>query len=116
MRGLLGLRAKSATRPLPRFRSCSIDITVYRRAVTEQLDTLTAAEAEGDRGVGATLGAFESCVVGGPQLNYFFLVSDKIRGVVNLKAYRAFAAQNRPDGRNACLTIAFSPAPQKAES
>jgi hypothetical protein len=55
-------------------------------------------------------------VVGGPQLNYFFLVSDKIRGVVNLKAYRAFAAQNRPDGRNACLTIAFSPAPQKAES
>jgi hypothetical protein len=39
-------------RPLPPFRSCSIDITAYRQAVIEQLDTLTGAEAEGDRGVG----------------------------------------------------------------
>jgi len=53
---------------------------------------------------------------GGPQLNSFFPVSDKIQGVVNLKAYQEFAVQNRPDGRNACPTIVFSPAPQKAES
>ena len=52
----------------------------------------------------------------GPHLNYFFPVSDKIQGAVNLKAYWEFAARNRPDGRNACLTIAFSPAPQKAEN
>jgi hypothetical protein len=63
---LLALRAESATRPPPRFRSCSIAITAYRRAVTEQLDTLNAAETEGDRGLGAALGAFESCVVGRP--------------------------------------------------
>jgi hypothetical protein len=33
-------------RPLPRFRSCSIDITAYRLAVTEQLDALTATEGK----------------------------------------------------------------------
>jgi hypothetical protein len=60
-----------------------------------------------DRGLGATLGPFESRVAGvGPQLNYFFPVTDKIQGVVNVKAYREFAAQNRPDGWNAWLTIA----------
>jgi hypothetical protein len=49
----------------------------------------------------------------GPQLNYFFPVTDKIQGVVNVKAYWEFAAQNRPDGWNAWLTIASSPAPSK---
>jgi hypothetical protein len=75
-------------------------------------------QVTGDRGLGATLGPFESRVAGvGPQLNYFFPVSDKIQGVVNVKAYREFAAQNRPEGWNAWLTIAFSPAsPKKAES
>jgi hypothetical protein len=52
----------------------------------------------------------------GSQLNDFFAVSDKIQGVINLKAYWEFGAQNRPDGWNAWLTIAFSPEPQKAES
>ena len=67
-----------------------------------------------DRGLGATLGPFESRVAGvGPQLNYFFPVTDKIQGVVNVKAYWEFAAQNRPDGWNAWLTIASSPAPSK---
>ena len=49
----------------------------------------------------------------GPQLNYFFPVSDKIQGYVNVKAYREFAAENRPEGWNVWLTIAFSPAPPK---
>jgi hypothetical protein len=67
-----------------------------------------------DRGLGATLGPFESQVAGvGPQLNYFFPATDKIQGVVNVKAYREFAAQNRPDGWTAWLTLAFSPAPPK---
>ena len=49
----------------------------------------------------------------GPQLSYFFPVTDKIQGVANVKAYWEFAAQNRPDGWNAWLTIASSPAPSK---
>jgi hypothetical protein len=49
----------------------------------------------------------------GPQLNYFFPVTDKIQDVVTVKAYWEFAAQNRPDGWNAWLTIASSPAPSK---
>src|SRR5713226_10300322 len=46
-RRLHGLRVESATRPRPRFRSCSIDITAYRLAVTEQLDVLAAAKGNG---------------------------------------------------------------------
>ena len=48
------------------FSKLSIAITAYRRAVTEPLDALTAAEAEDDRELSATLGAFEACVVGRP--------------------------------------------------
>src|ERR1700733_12366658 len=55
MSRLHGSRVESATRPPPRFRSCSIDITAYRRAVTEQPNTLTEAEAEDDRALSATL-------------------------------------------------------------
>jgi hypothetical protein len=67
-----------------------------------------------DHGAGAQFGAFESRVAGiGPQFNYFFPVSDKIQGYINVKAYREFAAQNRPEGWNAWLTIAFTPAPEK---
>ena len=71
-------------------------------------------QVTGDRGAGATLGPFRSRVAGiGPQLNYFFPVGDKIQGVINVKAYREFAAENRPQGWNAWLTLAFSPAPTK---
>jgi hypothetical protein len=49
-----GSRVEWATRPLPRFRSCSIDITACLRAVTEQR-TPTAAEAEDDE-AGPALG------------------------------------------------------------
>ena len=68
----------------------------------------------GDHGAGTWLGGFESRVAGiGPQFNYFFPVSDKIAGYMNVKAYREFAAENRPEGWNVWLTIAFSPAPPK---
>jgi hypothetical protein len=71
-------------------------------------------QVTGDRGLGATLGPFESRVAGvGPQLNYFFPVTDKIQGVANVKAYWEFAAQNRAEGWNVWLTLAFSPAPPK---
>ena len=71
-------------------------------------------QVTGDRGLGSTLGPFESRVVGvGPQLNYFFPVTDKIQGVANVKAYWEFAAQNRAEGWNVWLTLAFSPAPPK---
>jgi hypothetical protein len=68
----------------------------------------------GDHGAGARLGGFETRVAGiGPQLNYFFPVGDKIQGYANVKAYREFAAENRPEGWNVWLTIGFSPAPAK---
>jgi hypothetical protein len=71
-------------------------------------------QVTGDRGAAARLGGFESRVAGiGPQLNFFFPVSDKIQGYANVKAYREFAAENRPEGWNVWLTIAFSPAPTK---
>jgi hypothetical protein len=71
-------------------------------------------QVTGDHGAGAQLGGFETRVAGvGPQLNYFFPVSDKIQGYVNVKAHREFAAKNRPEGWNVWLTIAFSPAPPK---
>ena len=70
-----------------------------------------------DHGAGAQFGAFKSRVAGiGPQINFFFPVSSKIQGYANAKVYKEFAAQNRPEGWNAWLTIAFSPAPEKTEA
>lgn len=67
-----------------------------------------------DHGAGARLGGFRSRVAGaGPQLNYFFPLGEKIQAVASVKAYKEFAAQNRPDGWNAWLTIAFSFVPPK---
>jgi hypothetical protein len=68
-------------------------------------------QISGDSGTGAKLGSFESQVAGvGPQIGYFFPVNADIAGFINVKAYREFAAQNRPDGWNAWVTLAFSPA------
>ena len=92
------------------------------RFLTKQLDVglvgYVFQQVTGDSGAGAKLGSFETRVAGiGPQVNYFFPVSDQIQGFANVKVYREFAAQNRPEGWNAWLTIAFSPAPpKKAES
>jgi hypothetical protein len=68
----------------------------------------------GDSGAGATLGPFKSRVAGiGPQIGYLFPINDSYSGYLNAKVYREFAAQNRPQGWNAWLTLAFSPAPPK---
>lgn len=65
---------------------------------------LTADSGSGDR-----VGAFESRVAGiGPQVGYFF-PAGKLQGYVNLKGYYEFAAENRPEGWNVWLSVAFSP-------
>lgn len=66
-----------------------------------------------DSGPGATLGAFESRVAGiGPQIGFTFPVGD-MQGFINLKGYKEFAAEHRPEGWNAWVTFAISP---KAET
>ena len=68
----------------------------------------------GDSGAGATLGDFKSRVAGiGPQIGFIFPVSDAVGGYLNIKAYKEFAAENRAEGWNAWVTLAFSPAPPK---
>ncbi len=63
-----------------------------------------------DSGSGDRLGCFQSQVIGiGPQLTFLFPVGN-LQGYLNLKAYKEFDAQNRPDGWNAWLTFAISPA------
>jgi hypothetical protein len=50
-------------------------------------------------------------VVGiGPQVGYIFPISKEWQGYINVKGYKEFAAADRPDGWNAWLTIAISPA------
>jgi hypothetical protein len=68
-----------------------------------------------DTGAGATLGGFRSRIAGiGPQIGYLFPVGG-MQGYVNLKGYRDFAAENRPEGWSAWLTFAVSPsAPETA--
>ena len=64
-----------------------------------------------DSGLDNRLGCFEGRVAGiGPQIGYVFPISKEWQGYLNLKGYGEFAAQNRPDGWNAWLTFAISPA------
>ena len=63
-----------------------------------------------DSGSGDRVGCFQSQVVGvGPQIGYLFPVGN-MQGYLNFKAYKEFAAENRPDGWNAWLTFSISPA------
>ena len=65
----------------------------------------------GDSGAGATLGDFKSRVLGvGPQIGFVFPVGD-MQGYLNLKVYKEFAAEHRPEGWNSWLTFAISQAP-----
>jgi hypothetical protein len=67
-------------------------------------------QVTGDSGSGARLGDFKSRVFGiGPQLSYIFPISEA-QGVLNLKGYKEFAAENRPEGWNVWLTFQISPA------
>jgi hypothetical protein len=63
-----------------------------------------------DSGQAQILGDNKSSVIGiGPQVGYIFPVGD-MQGYLNLKAYWEFDAHRRPDGWNAWLTFAISPA------
>jgi hypothetical protein len=65
----------------------------------------------------AALGGFRARVAGvGPQIGYSFPLGDK-QGYINLKGYKEFAAENRPEGYNVWLTFAISnAAPEPAAS
>ena len=66
-----------------------------------------------DSGSGDRVGCFQSQVVGlGPQLGFVIPLSTTTQGYLNVKGYKEFAAQNRPDGWNTWVTFVISPAEQ----
>lgn len=70
-------------------------------------------QVTGDSGAGATLGDFKSRVFGvGPQIGFIFPVGE-MQGYLNLKGYKEFEAENRPEGWSFWLTFAVSPEPPK---
>jgi hypothetical protein len=63
-----------------------------------------------DGGAALILGENKSQVAGaGPQIGYLFPIGN-LQGYLGLKAYWEFAADRRPQGVNAWLTLAISPA------
>jgi len=68
-----------------------------------------------DSGSGDLVGCFQSQVFGiGPQLT-FLLPIGAWQGCLNLKTYKEFDAENRPDGWNAWITFSISPAAPSAK-
>ena len=64
-----------------------------------------------DSGAGDRVGCFESRVFGiGPQLGYIFPIGTTHQGYLNVKGYKEFEAENRPEGWNVWLTLAIAPA------
>jgi hypothetical protein len=73
-------------------------------------------QVTGDSGSGATLGPFESRVLGiGPQVGFLFPVGS-MQGYLNLKVYKEFAAEHRPEGWNTWVTFVISPEPPKPQA
>jgi hypothetical protein len=69
-----------------------------------------------DQGAPLILGDNKSRVAGvGPQIGYIFPIGDK-QGYLNLKGYKEFAAENRPEGYNIWLTFAISNAASEPAS
>ena len=67
-------------------------------------------QVTGDSGSGDRVGAFESRVFGlGPQMGYIVPMGDH-QGYINVKGYKEFGGQNRPDGWNVWLTFVITPA------
>lgn len=67
-----------------------------------------------DFGAPAALGGFRSRVAGvGPQIGFIFPVGD-MQGYLNIKGYKEFAAQNRPEGFNTWVTFAISPEAERS--
>jgi len=70
----------------------------------------------GDSGSGATLGDFKSRIAGiGPQVGFIVPLGAQ-QLYINLKGYKEFAAQNRPEGWNAWLTLSIANAPPEPAS
>jgi hypothetical protein len=68
------------------------------------------AQLTPDSGCAPVLCPMESRVFGiGPQIGYIFPVAN-MQGYLNLKAYKEFDNNDRPDGYNVWLTFAISPA------
>ena len=68
-----------------------------------------------DQGCAPQLCPFKSRALGiGPQIGYVFPVGG-MQGYVNVKAYKEFENDNRPDGWNASVTFVLSPAPPAAK-
>jgi hypothetical protein len=66
-----------------------------------------------DSGSGDRVGCFQSQVVGvGPQLGFVIPLTTTTQGYLNLKGYKEFAAENRPDGWNIWVSFILSPAEQ----
>jgi hypothetical protein len=69
-----------------------------------------------DSGCAPFLCPMESRVAGiGPQIGYVFPVGN-MQGYINVKGYKEFDAQARPDGWNTWVTFVLSPAPPSAAS
>jgi hypothetical protein len=67
-----------------------------------------------DSGTGDRVGCFESQVFGvGPQIGYVIPLG-ALQGYLNLKGYKEFGAEHRPEGWNTWLTFVISPAPPSA--
>ncbi|WP_367142042.1 transporter [Rhodoplanes sp.] len=63
-----------------------------------------------DSGTGARVGCFESRVMSvGAQVGYIVPMGE-VQGYLNLKAYKEFESENRPEGWNVWLTLVLSPA------
>ena len=66
-----------------------------------------------DSGSGNRVGCFQSRVFGvGPQVGFIIPISTTTQGYLNIKGYKEFENQNRPDGWNVWLTFVLSPAEQ----
>lgn len=67
-----------------------------------------------DSGSGDRVGCFQSQVAAiGPQVGFIFPVGT-MQGFLNIKGYKEFAAENRPEGWNAWVTFAISQNPPPA--
>jgi hypothetical protein len=64
-----------------------------------------------DSGAGNRLGCFESRVFGlGPQIGYIAPLGTTHQAYFNLKGYKEFGSEHRPEGWNVWLTLAITPA------
>src|SRR4051812_28745269 len=63
-----------------------------------------------DSGSGDRVGCFESRVLGiGPQIGYIIPLGTTHQAYFNLKGYKEFGAEHRPEGWNVWFTVAISP-------